>query len=170
MLQLLNRRRTKLLALLMPLCLIGILGCQKRAATAQIRGKVLFKDGTVPKGGVCVVKFEPAEDTTAEIRKAASGRIEPDGSFEMATRKPGDGVFLGNYAVTFSVWKGPRDPTSLIALKYTRAGTTPYKIIVDGDKDDLFYEIEPIGAPGSGEKPAAEAPAAAAAAASGASG
>ena len=122
----------------------GMSGCGGRPETAQVRGKVLYKDGTVPTGGVCVVQFQPAADTSAEIRKAASSEIQPDGSFEAYTRKPGDGVFLGKYNVTFSVWKGPMEPVSLIADKYTKADTTPHTVEVEGDRDDLLFEIEPV--------------------------
>ena len=120
-----------------------ILGCSGRPETAQVRGKVLYKDGKVPKGGVCVVQFQPAADSTAIIRKAASSEIRPDGTFEAYTRKPGDGVFLGKYNVTFAVWKGPMEPVSLIANKYTKADTTPYTVEIEGDRDDLSFEIEP---------------------------
>lgn len=125
-------------------CFIGSSGCNRGPATAQVKGKVLYTDGTVPRGGVCAVRFEPTKDSPAEVRKGASGQIGSDGSFEMSTRVPGDGVFLGKYAVTFAVWKGPRDPTSLIAEKYTNAATTPYQIDVEGDMDDLDFTIEPL--------------------------
>ena len=105
-----------------------------------------MKDGSVPAGGVRVVQFVPASDTTAKIRKGASGEIQGDGSFTAYTRKPGDGVFLGKYAVTFSVWKSPMDSTSLIAPKFSRASTTPYHVTVDDDVSDLKFELEPAPA------------------------
>jgi hypothetical protein len=61
----------------------------------------------------------------------------------MYTRKPGDGVYLGTYAVTFAVWKGAMDQTSLIDERYTSPLTTPHKINVEGDMNDLKFEIEP---------------------------
>ncbi len=134
------RRRYQLLVVLTA---SFVAGCGGRPETADVSGKVLYKDGSVPKGGVRVVQFVPLDSTDAEIRKAASGQIQDDGSFTLSTRKPGDGVFLGEYAVTFTVWKGPRDPVSLIKEEFTNAGTTPYKVTVDGDRDDLTFEIEP---------------------------
>jgi hypothetical protein len=122
------------------------IGCGGRPDAAQVSGKVLMKDGSAPQGGVRVVQFQPAKDTTAEIRKAASGEIQDDGSFVAYTRKPGDGVFLGKYDVTFSVWKGPMDSTSLIDPKFSRASTTPYHITVEDDIDDLKFELEPAPA------------------------
>jgi hypothetical protein len=123
------------------------LGCGGRPGTAQVSGKVLYKDGSVPQGGVCVVQFVPTADSPAKIRKAASGQIEKDGSFVAFTRKPGDGVFVGKYKVTFSVWEGHMQPVSLIVDKYTKPSTTPYHVTIDNDVSDLQFEIEPIPAP-----------------------
>ena len=131
------------LILVCTLLLVSAVGCNDRP-TAQVKGKVLFKDGTVPQGGVRVIRFEPASDTTAVIRKTASSSILEDGSFDLFTRKPGDGVILGKYIVTFTVWRGPRDRVSLIDEKYTAKATSPYTITVDDDMDDLKFEIEPI--------------------------
>lgn len=128
-----------LLLLLGPL----LLGCGGGPSTAEVSGKVQFKDGTVPQGGVCVVQFHPTVDSPAEIRKAASGSIESDGTFRVYTRKPGDGIHLGKYAVTFTVWKGQMQPISLVHQKYTKVETTPYIVDIDGDRDDLLFEIEP---------------------------
>jgi hypothetical protein len=129
-------------------------GCNDRP-TAQVSGNVLFKGGAVPQGGVRIIRFEPASDTTATIRKSAIGYIADDGSFEMYTRKPGDGVILGKYDVTFTFWKGARDKVSLIDEKYTTAATTPYHITVDDDVNDLKFEIEP--AQGGAARPASRA-------------
>lgn len=120
-------------------------GCGGGPEVAQVRGKVLYKDGSVPKGGVRIVRFEPTETSTAKVRQPAGGSIGEDGSFELSTRKPGDGVFVGEYAVTFTVWKAPREPISLIKQEYTESATTPYnKVTIDGDRDDLVFEIEPL--------------------------
>jgi hypothetical protein len=143
-----GRQHWHLLSGVVVLCIVGIAGCDRGRATAQVRGKVLYKDGSAPEGGVRAIRFEPADDTTAKIRKAAAGQIERDGAFELFTRKPGDGVFLGKYVVTFTVWRGPRDPVSLIDEKYTSASTTPYAVTVEHDMDNLFFEIERIGAAG----------------------
>lgn len=120
-----------------------LIGCGGGPKTAQISGRVLFKDGTPPKGGVCAIQFLPAADTTAEIRKAASGDIREDGSFEVYTRKPGDGIFVGKYDVTFAVWESPMSSKSLIDAKYTSPTTTPYHVTIDQDADDLAFEVEP---------------------------
>lgn len=137
-------RPSALLPLLFVACVAALSGCDRNPGMGQVRGKVFYKDGSVPHGGVCVVSLLPAGSTTAKIRKGASGAIEKDGSFEMMTRKPGDGVYYGDYVVTFTVVKGPNDPTSLILPVYSNPRETPYKLTVDGDKVDLKYEIEPL--------------------------
>jgi hypothetical protein len=109
---------------------------------SRVSGTVVYTDGSVPTGGLCLVRFEPTDSSTAEIRKGATCDIGPDGSFELFTRVPGDGVYNGDYAVTFEVKKGPMDPISYIPQKYRMASSTPYKVKVEGDKDDYKFEIE----------------------------
>jgi len=111
----------------------------------RVRGKVTNKDGSLIKRGVREIRFEPAADTAAPLRKTAIGLIGGDRSFELFTRKPGDGVIVGKYAVVISVMRGPRDPVQLINLKYTTSGTTPYHETVDRDMPDLVYTVEPAG-------------------------
>jgi hypothetical protein len=80
--------------------------------------------------------------STAEIRKLATGEIGSDGRFQMYTRKPGDGVIPGKYAVTFTVMDKPMGGKSLILPKYTSAAETPFEIDVDGNKTETVYELE----------------------------
>ena len=119
-------------------------GCQHRPTMYQVSGKVLYKDGSVPHAPVCLVRFEP-RDTTAEIRKTATGPIGPDGSFTLSTRMPGDGVHPGEYNVCFTLCKSAVDTKPLILEKYADPNDTPYKkVVVDKDLSDLKFEIEPL--------------------------
>jgi len=112
---------------------------------AQVKGKVLYKDGSVPQGAVNVVRFWPTKDSTAGVRKGAAGEIGPDGSFELWTRTAGDGVYLGEYVVTFAVQKSAMDfNSSLILPKYVNSSTSPYTVTITDDVDDLKFEIEPL--------------------------
>lgn len=125
---------------------IALAGCNRGPRMVQVSGKVLYKDGSAPKGGVRVIRFEPSKDAPEETRRVASGQIETDGSFHLFTRKPGDGVFPGEYAVTFTLWKGPRDPVSYVDEKFTASSTTPYHVTIEDDTTDLKFEIEPAPA------------------------
>jgi hypothetical protein len=122
---------------------LSLAGCDRGPAMSQVSGKVFYADGSVPQGSVCIVRFVPTAESTAAVRKGASGPIEADGSFQMNTRMAGDGVHDGEYAVTFVVLKNAMDSTSsLIDPKYGNATTTPYKVTIDGDRSDLEYKIE----------------------------
>jgi hypothetical protein len=127
-------------------------GCDKGHKMYQVSGKVLYKDGSVPKAPIAQVQLMPTRDSTAEVKKGAVGDINSsDGSFSLSTRKPGDGVLPGDYNVVFSLCKGAMDTKQLIEAKYNNPNLTPYKLTVDGDKKDLTYEIEPLGAGGAAE-------------------
>lgn len=124
--------------------MVGAAGCDHGPAVAQVSGKVLYKDGTPIKGGVRTIRFEPAENSSAEVSRVAGGMIAEDGSFELSRRKPGDGVYLGDYNVVLTAWRGARDPVSLIKEEYTQSATTPFKVKIEGDRDDLIFEIDPL--------------------------
>src|SRR4051812_9131085 len=87
-------RRLSLVVLLILPGMVTLSGCTKGPKMARVRGKCVYKGGSVPQGGVAVVRFSPAGDSTTEVRKGATSAIDPDGSFELWTRKPGDGVYL----------------------------------------------------------------------------
>ena len=120
---------------------LPLAGCGGRT-TYQVSGRVQYKDGSPITGGVRTIHLEPAENTTAEIRKMATGEIAADGSFTMYTRQPGDGVIPGVYLVIFNVMDKPMGGKLLIPEKYKSPADTPFDIVVDGDKTDLLYELE----------------------------
>jgi hypothetical protein len=129
-------------------------GCNHGSAMVPVRGKVTNKDGSLITRGVPEIRFEPAQDTTAVMRKTAIGKIQKDGSFELFTRKPGDGVMPGKYNVVISDVRDVHDPVQLIDLKYTTSATTPYHETIDGERTDLMYTVEPAGGTASTPPPA----------------
>jgi hypothetical protein len=121
-------------------------GGEKTPDMGRVRGKVTWEDGSVPKGGVAVIRFEPSPDTTAKIRKAASNDIQPDGSYDLVTVKPGDGAIYGTYKVVFTVLESYRTGKSLVDEKYTTGQTTPYEVVVDSASHEFDFKIERAGA------------------------
>jgi hypothetical protein len=121
--------------------LLGFAGCGS-SQTAQVSGHVHYKGGAPITGNIRVIRFEPTPDSTAAIRKTASSEIAPDGSFTLFTRKVGDGVYPGKYAVTFTVLSGATDGRILVDPKYTSVETTPYLVDVTGDMPGQQFEIE----------------------------
>jgi hypothetical protein len=127
--------------LILGLGLVSQTGCGQRSSY-QVSGNVHYKDGSPITGGTCVIRFEPTQSSTATLKKTATGIIAQDGSFQMFTRKPGDGVIPGKYAVTFLVKDKPMGGKMLIPEKYVSATETPFEITVDGNKTDLLYELD----------------------------
>ena len=117
-------------------------GCQRAKPVSQVSGKVTCKTGELPKTAIRMIRFEPEADSTAVVRKGASASINDDGTFALYTRKEGDGVNHGKYAVTFAFFKSAMDHQSPLLVKYTQAATTPYHVIVDKDLADLQFEVE----------------------------
>ena len=126
-------------------CLGATAGCGNGKRVAQVHGKVVFKNGSMPNAGIRMVRLEPAGDTSATVRKGASGSINDDGTFDIYTLRPGDGVYLGKYAVTFTFLKSFTEQQQMIAKKYTVAATTPYHLNLEKNTDDLEYELESAG-------------------------
>jgi len=108
----------------------------------KVTGKVTYSDGSVPKGGVAIIRFEVAPDSAAEHRKAADSDIQSDGSFAITTIKPGDGAYYGKYKVVFTVLNSYRDGKSMVAQKFTNAATTPYEIVIDSPSQVVDYTVE----------------------------
>ncbi len=73
---------------------VAFVGCGSRQSY-DVSGVAQYQDGSPITGAVRIVRLEPTDDTTATIRKAASGYLAEDGTFEMFTRRPGDGVIPG---------------------------------------------------------------------------
>src|SRR5262245_53466033 len=77
------------------LIVLGVLlaaGCGRSLYT--VRGKVVYADGTPLAGGWVV--FERAD---GEAKDTVDGPVADDGTFELRTTKPGDGVAPGKYRV-----------------------------------------------------------------------
>jgi hypothetical protein len=72
-------------------------GCGTSSATPvaliPVKGKVTYKGQPVTKG---VVRFD------SDYGRPASGQIQADGTFELTTLQPGDGVVAGEHRVYLS--------------------------------------------------------------------
>ncbi len=127
-------------------CLLTVcplLGCgESGPSMGNVSGKVLFSDGTVPQGGVAVIRFEVAPGSTAEKRKAADSDIQSDGSYSITSMKPGDGAFYGEYKVVFTILNSYRAGRSLVEKKFTEASSTPFECVIDSPSQVLDFTIE----------------------------
>jgi predicted small lipoprotein YifL len=102
---------------------ITLAGCGGRGHTyVPVTGTVKYSDGTVPKGDIASITFQPA--SVGPDYKGASGSITPDGTFSLTTIDPGDGARPGEYVVKVNVFKGYPDRKSLVANKPLTATVT----------------------------------------------
>jgi hypothetical protein len=142
------------------LCSVAILaGCSRESGPRLVpaKGTVRFAGGETPKGEVMVIRFEPTggsepssgpqvagkPSSAFQTRKAASGTIQPDGTFVLSTNEPNDGAYEGKFKVTFSMFKTYRGRERLIPAKYEKPDTTPFDATVTpGEANDFTFELE----------------------------
>jgi hypothetical protein len=116
---------------------ITLSGCGDRGPTyVPVTGTVKFSDGTVPKGDINSITFQPASATPDS--KAAYGSIKPDGSFDLTTIKPRDGARPGDYVVTVNIMKGYPAGKMLVSDRFVKADTSPLKATIEKGGDNRF--------------------------------
>jgi len=107
-------------------------------------GRVEYVDGSLLEGPVKRIQFNPAPDTSAEVRQGAAGVINEDGGFELATTNVGPGVYPGQYIVTFTALRDTQTGESYLRPEYSRKKETPFRIDVTGSKDDYLFQLEKL--------------------------
>lgn len=117
-------------------------GCGSGGGNVQVTGTVKNADGTPVAGEVATLAFQPT-GTGSDAGKPASGTIEPDGSFQLMTTRPGDGVAPGSYKVVLQVWKDYRSKTPAVPAEYTEAATTPLTAEVTAEQRHFDFTVEP---------------------------
>lgn len=109
-------------------------GCGDQEKTHTVRGKVTLKDGSPLTKGVVVFESDEYE---------AFGDIQEDGSYELTSYEPGDGIPKGTYRVRLEVRgdgsaieeESPDAPTRLpVPEKYESGATSGLECVVDGDR------------------------------------
>jgi hypothetical protein len=100
--------------------------------------------GTVKNADGSPLPFESGSIvfTGTDGKNHASGSLQPDGSFTMATKKPGDGVKPGHYKVTLGLWKNYHDLIPAVPKRYMDPTTTPLEATVDADHSHFDFVIE----------------------------
>jgi hypothetical protein len=116
-----------------------VAGCGGAAGEfVQVSGTVKYADGTPVTGQTAKAVFLPKSPEG----RAASGTIEPDGSFKAMTEKPGDGMKPGAYTVVLDVFKDYRAGIRAVPKKYGDASTTPLEATVDADHTSFDFVVE----------------------------
>ena len=116
----------------------AITGCGKNQDVVPVHGQVLFRGKPLAYGSVM---FQPAE-----VGELARGQIQPDGTFVLSTKKPGDGVHVGTSRVRITAYDAQRPGAaqnsgqqetalgrSAIPKKYQSFGTSELTVEVKPD-------------------------------------
>ena len=116
---------------------VALLGCQGDGGAVQVSGTLKYVDGSPVTGESPLIIFEPVSDG-----RVANGSIQPDGTFELYTTKPGDGVQPGHYKVVLKVFKNYRDQSLAVPENYADASTTPLEATVDDDHAHFDFVVK----------------------------
>lgn len=126
---------------------LGVSGCNRAPTLISVHGIVQFNGKPLTYGSVM---FQPAGGG-----KIARSAIGSDGSFQLSTQTPGDGIAPGKYRVRVTAFETQKrqaagqptdEPTlgqSVIPKKYQRLGTSPLSFEIQPDiKLPLVIDLE----------------------------
>ena len=125
------------------LLLLGAAGCGSRLQ--KVRGKVTYPDGRPVTEGMVV--FETRDDKEPIT---ARGEIQPDGSYQLSTFKPGDGARLGKHRVLVApkfdpnAVDGPAKPPPFDP-RYADFKTSGLEYEVTAGPNDYPIRVSPAG-------------------------
>jgi hypothetical protein len=98
-----------------------------------VKGKVTYKGQPLTKG---IVRFEPDG-----FGRMATGELHSDGTFELSTLKPGDGVVAGEHRVTVSEFDKSRAKDRALK-KYASANVSGLKAEVTPEKNEFTFDLK----------------------------
>ncbi len=112
-------------------------GCGSSSGTPvtliPVKGKVTYKGQPVTKG---IIQFEPDG-----YGRAASGHLQSDGTFELTTLKPGDGVVAGEHRI--SIVELDKSLAKDRALKkYGSPNTSRLTAEVSPEKTEFAFDLK----------------------------
>jgi hypothetical protein len=131
------RRDLLKLAALATLLVGACWGCGSGSATLPslipVKGKVTYKGQPVTKG---VIQFEPDG-----YGRPARGQLQSDGTFELTTLKPGDGVVAGEHRI--SIVELDKSLAKDRALKkYASPNTSRLTAEVNPEKTEFVFDLK----------------------------
>jgi len=98
-----------------------------------VKGKVTYKGQPVTKG---VIQFEPDG-----YGRPATGQLQSDGTFELSTLKPGDGVVAGEHRI--SIIELDKSLAKDRALKkYGSPNTSRLTAEVSSEKTEFAFDLK----------------------------
>jgi len=133
-------RATTILIVFLGFSLVA--GCDRGPEMAPVRGVVYYNGAPLPYGSIM---FQPKRG------QPATGKIQPDGTFEMASFRPGDGATVGPQKVRVNCYssQAPQEMakpvvgersigTLLIPQHYTSFDSSGLTAEVKSEQNDAF--------------------------------
>ena len=126
--------------------LLSAVGCGSDLDLHPVYGKVLYGDGTPVAGGTVVCEL-----MNATPRRSGNGAIGDDGSFELGTRREGDGLVVGEYSAivlppALSEEQSKRQP-SQIHRRYSDPATSGLVFEVSRGDNEIELRVTRPGEP-----------------------
>lgn len=124
--------------LLAALCCGACLGCSAAGGGAPttripVKGKVTYKGQPVARGRI---KFQPDG-----FGRPAFGPLKSDGTYELTTEKPGDGVVAGHHLVTVTD-TGIQSPKNALATKWASKAASGMTADVDATNTEFNFDLK----------------------------
>lgn len=116
-------------------------GCtaDKTPKTYPVKGKVVYKSNKLPLA-VGTVLFESASDPKVQ----ASGEIQPDGSFELASDLGKPGTVAGAHRVLVQPPVLETGQKPIVHRRFTSYATSGLKVTVEASRsNEVTLEVEP---------------------------
>jgi hypothetical protein len=111
----------------------GASGSGASAPLVSVKGKVTYKGRPLTSG---VVRFQ-----RDGYGRAATGRLQSDGSYTLGTNKEGDGVIAGEHQVTIGGFDKPLANDRTLK-KYGIARSSELKAEVDAEHTEFNFDLK----------------------------
>ena len=129
------------------LALVLVCACTKSPPLYKVKGKASYRGKALTTG---TVAFHHTDARSPMV----TGDIHADGTFELTTKRPGDGAVPGEYRVTVTsmlpgkgvegVDQDYRPPQPLIPLRFMRLDETPLKATIEPkDSNEIHLSLSP---------------------------
>lgn len=125
--------------------IVLLVGCGgSGSAKGKVKGKVTANGQPVTGGSVVLSPM------TGLVATPASGNVNPDGTFELTTEKPGDGAAIGKHTVVYSApgdeqaeWDGYGTPPPVKVSPYKNMASQVTEFEVKAGQNELNIELAP---------------------------
>lgn len=124
--------------------LAALLGCGEDRGLVPVRGRITFDGAEMPGKGY--LRFVPLEVAAGYTRRAGLGQFEVDGTYQVKSFQPGDGLFPGKYAVFPFCWEvepnmNGQPEKSYLPDKYADPEQSQFLLTVEEGQGPIEFDI-----------------------------